>query len=46
MISPHKLSATRVIANFRLPIVDLTWKTEGLLNRQLEIGNRQYLDGR
>jgi len=29
-----------------LPIADVTWKTEGLLNRQLEIGNRQYLDGR
>jgi hypothetical protein len=40
MISPHKLSATRVIADFRLPIADLkTLETVASFNWQSEIGN-------
>jgi hypothetical protein len=43
MISPHKLSATRAIADFRLPIADLkNLETPGFLqsgNWQSEIGN-------
>jgi len=42
MISPHKLSATRVIADFRLPIADLkNLETVASFNRQLANGNRQ-----